>query len=102
MIRRLPRSTLFPYTTLFRSLNRFMRQAKRDLYGKDLHEVGLERAESRLKLWALEVSITARWAESEGIGFVLAPAKCFNTDGFLARKYYFEDATHANGLYGAL
>src|SRR3712207_7188418 len=35
MIRRPPRSTLFPYTTLFRSL----RQA--GLLGQQLHEVGL-------------------------------------------------------------
>ena len=36
------------------------------------------------------------------MGFVPAPAAAFNEDGFLARKYYFDDATHANAAYGAL
>jgi hypothetical protein len=82
--------------------HRFMGQSARQYYGKNLQEVGVERPESRLKLWSLESRLSARWAESKGIQFVPAPAKCFNADGFLSRKYYFEDATHANARYGVL
>src|SRR5690554_8189135 len=35
MIRRPPRSTLFPYTTLFRSTNTIIQQQKRDLTEQD-------------------------------------------------------------------
>jgi len=83
-------------------LHRFVRRSSRLYYGKSLQEVGVERPESRLKLWSMESLMSARWAESKGIQFVPAPPKCFNADGFLSRKYYFEDATHANGRYGAL
>jgi hypothetical protein len=83
-------------------LHRFMRQGSRSYYGKRLQEVGIETPESRLKLWKLEARQSAKWADSLGIRFVSAPVKCFNADGFLARKYYYEDATHANARYGAL
>lgn len=83
-------------------LERFMRQSSRLYYGKSLQEFGIERAESRLKLWSLEARLSAKWAEARSIEFVPAPLKCFNADGFLARKYYSDDATHANLRYGEL
>src|SRR3989475_12232737 len=51
MIRRPPRSTLFPYTTLFRSRIRLARQS--DLVGKSLAESGL-----RTRTGALVLSIS--------------------------------------------
>src|SRR2546422_2709296 len=41
MIRRPPRSTLFPYTTLFRSLERDRQERADDLPGRDVVAVGL-------------------------------------------------------------
>jgi hypothetical protein len=58
--------------------------------------------ESRLKMWALESRVTADWAQARGIRYLAAPGKCFNSLGYLARKYYADDATHANAAYGAL
>src|SRR3712207_7007806 len=43
MIRRPPRSTLFPYTTLFRSFAQGDRKTLRDLLSKEVYE-GFERA----------------------------------------------------------
>src|SRR2546427_5392131 len=51
MIRRPPRSTLFPYTTLFRSRIRLARES--DLVGKSLAESGL-----RTRTGALVLSIS--------------------------------------------
>src|SRR5258708_34681247 len=44
MIRRPPRSTLFPYTTLFRSVLHHAANKRGDLYGFMLHPVGAVRA----------------------------------------------------------
>jgi hypothetical protein len=83
-------------------LARLMSQKKKSYRGKSIPEVGVERAGIRLKLWTLEASLTARWAELHNMHFVPAPAKSFNENGFLASEYYAEDATHANGRYGEL
>jgi hypothetical protein len=83
-------------------LDRLLQRNKKIKYGKSVDELGIERSQSRLKLWKLETALTARWGEGKGVGFVPAPSECFNADGFLARKYYFDDATHANAGYGAL
>src|SRR4051812_49935719 len=48
MIRRPPRSTLFPYTTLFRSAPAFDLLADRPLFGLDLGD-GLRRDESKVE-----------------------------------------------------
>lgn len=69
---------------------------------RSVTEAGFERAETRLKLWKFEASITERWARSRNMSFVPALAAAFNDDHFLGRKYYYDDATHANAAYGAL
>ena len=56
---------------------------------------------SRLKLWLMETRATARWAASEDLNFVPAPAEAFDENGFLHPQFY-SDATHANAGYGAL
>jgi hypothetical protein len=82
-------------------LQRFMRQKKRTYRGISVEEVGLERPESRLKLWLMETRAMTKWAASEELDFVPAPAGAFDTDGFLHPRFY-SDATHANSQYGAL
>jgi hypothetical protein len=83
-------------------LGRLLRQNRRIQYGRSVDEVGIERPDARLKLWKLEVMLTRRWAKAKGVEFVEAPSECFNSAGFLARKFYHDDATHANSAYGAL
>jgi hypothetical protein len=83
-------------------LERIMGQKKKVYRGRNVHDVGLERPESRLKLWLLETQAMARWAASEGLHFVPAPLEAFDSAGFLDPKFYSGDATHANALYGAL
>lgn len=82
-------------------LERFMSQKKKSYRGKSVEEIGLERPETRLKLWKLEARAMESWAASEGLGFVRPPSAALDEHGFLAPQYY-SDATHANGLYGAL
>ena len=82
-------------------LERFMAQKKQSYRGISVGDVGLERPETRLKLWLMETRATARWAASENLYFVPAPTKAFDDKGFLHPQFY-SDATHANGGYGAL
>ena len=82
-------------------LERFMAQKKQSYRGISVGEVGLERPETRLKLWLMETRATARWAASEDLHFVPAPAESFDENGFLHPQFY-SDATHANAGYGAL
>src|SRR6202049_5321945 len=58
MIRRPPRSTLFPYTTLFRSRERSLRVAQDDLpIGADIHEdAHLDRKSTRLNSSHTDIS----------------------------------------------
>src|SRR2546430_12501847 len=56
MIRRPPRSTLFPYTTLFRSSLDFERSAKAPAIGRGFFVVGLQRVNH-------SVSRRSRWLE---------------------------------------
>ena len=82
-------------------LERFMAQKKQSYRGISVGDVGLERPETRLKLWLMETRATARWAASENLYFVPAPTKAFDDKGFLHPQFY-SDATHANAGYGAL
>ena len=82
-------------------LERFMAQKKQSYRGISVGDVGLERPETRLKLWLMETRATARWAASENLYFVPAPTEAFDDKGFLHPQFY-SDATHANAGYGAL
>jgi len=82
-------------------LERFMKQKKQSYRGISVEEVGLERPESRLKLWLMENRALAKWAASEDLGFVEAPREAFDANGFLNPQLY-SDVTHANAKYGAL
>jgi hypothetical protein len=81
---------------------KFMRKQARAYRGQSIMDAGLSPPELRMKLWKLEAKLLGQWAEEQGMSFVPAPPEAFNEDGFLSRKFYHEDATHANGRYGAL
>jgi hypothetical protein len=83
-------------------LERFMRQKKQIYRGKAVEQFGVERPETRLKLWLLEAQLMTEWAESLGAGFLAPPAAASDEDGFLGENYYSDDVTHANAAYGAL
>ena len=82
-------------------LDRLMKQKKQAYRGISVQDVGLERPESRLKLWLMETRAMAKWAASEDLEFVEAPRGAFDANGFLEPRFY-SDATHANDKYGAL
>ncbi len=83
-------------------MRKFMMQTNHDYKGRSIDEVGLSPPEIRLKLWRLETRLIAQWAEDRAMEFIPAPHEAFNADGFLARKFYADDATHANARYGEL
>lgn len=83
-------------------LERFMRPKNRVYRNKVVEDFGVEKAESRLKLWLLEERLMAQWADSLGMRFLPAPPAAFDDRGFLKEIYYDDDVTHANSGYGAL
>src|SRR3712207_9164900 len=56
MIRRPPRSTLFPYTTLFRSHLPMNKQEARDRAVEELGRVGIPNPESRVDAYPFQLS----------------------------------------------
>src|SRR3712207_7880280 len=56
MIRRPPRSTLFPYTTLFRSYSGEIRTDRRTIDNKSLSPVYWARDDDRGNVWAVNTS----------------------------------------------
>src|SRR5438874_6936178 len=60
MLRRPPRSTLFPYTTLFRSLPPQVRHALADLHGKRVLNLQCGTGESAAELAELGATVTDR------------------------------------------
>lgn len=57
---------------------------------------------TRLKLWELEQQLVRNWATRHQIEYVEVPQRSRNGDGFLGRRFYGSDATHANFEYGML
>ena len=67
MIRRPPRSTLFPYTTLFRSLSSLIEKDRitegfEDVFSKLFDELGLEKTFSKIKYQQLKDVVITRIA----------------------------------------
>src|SRR3712207_7629707 len=84
MIRRPPRSTLFPYTTLFRSLDvRDVHPAPVDLAGRDHHH-GAVRAAPHDQLVVL---LAGRGGEQLGVGQTVEPRSEEHTSELQSRQY---------------
>lgn len=63
---------------------------------------GISRAELRLRLWNLEMQVLKHICDEWGIGVIPPPNDAIETEGFLKKEFYGNDATHANTAYGAL
>jgi hypothetical protein len=83
-------------------MERLGRLKKKILDGRNILEAGVERPETRLKLWMLETRLLAEWARAAGMRFVSAPPAAIDRGGYLDRQFYHDDVTHANEQYGAL
>jgi hypothetical protein len=70
--------------------------------GLSVSKIGISSADLRLKLWRVEMDILCALCEAWNISPVAAPEEAFSPQGFLDRKYYGDDATHANVAYGEL
>lgn len=67
-----------------------------------LAEQGVTAAPLRLKLWLLQVRVLQALSAEIGITLLPPPPGTQTDDGYLKPEYYANDATHANGEYGAL
>ena len=56
----------------------------------------------RLKFWTLQTHLLETLCCELGIEVMMPPAASLDAEGFLARDYYANDATHANPPYGEL
>ena len=83
-------------------MERFTRPKNRIYRNKVVAKFGVERPESRLKLWQLEEGLMAQWAQTLKMQFLPAPRLAFDSNGFLKADYYEDDVTHANSGYGEL
>jgi hypothetical protein len=83
-------------------MERFRRPKNRIYRDKVVAEFGIERPETRLKLWQMEQGLMDQWAQTFGMQFLPAPGSAFDSKGFLKEDYYEDDVTHANSGYGAL
>src|SRR6266571_1028676 len=68
MIRRPPRSTLFPYTTLFRSRRRHSQDPRRQPQGRGLRRRGRDRKSTRLNSSHMSISYAVFCLKKKKIG----------------------------------
>lgn len=67
-----------------------------------IHELGVSPAPLRLKFWKIQALVLADLTSEWGISLLPPPSAALTPEGFLATRYYADDATHGNSLYGAL
>lgn len=63
---------------------------------------GVSAPSLRLKFWKLQTRLLQKLCDELGIEVMMPPAAALDPEGFLARDYYANDATHANPAYGEL
>lgn len=67
-----------------------------------ISEMGVSSPELRLNVWQLQVEVLKKIMSESDIGLLPPPQKSMDSNGFLAKCFYANDATHANKNYGEL
>lgn len=67
---------------------------------RGLTRYGVTDAHLRLKVWRVQIMILRQLCAEAGVVFLPNPPETLTNDGFLAKEFYADDATHANGRYG--
>ncbi|WP_373503573.1 hypothetical protein [Aestuariivirga sp.] len=67
-----------------------------------ISDIGVTPAPVRLKLWTLQQQALAEFCKENGMIFLGNPTSARDQEGYLRRRYYAEDATHANAAYGVM
>ena len=70
--------------------------------GRIAKEVGITPPNIRRNLWYLEMQALSLFCSDHNISLIPPPEETISSDGFLKKKYYANDATHANADYGEL
>lgn len=73
------------------------RFAKEGIVGRGVSSPAL-----RMKFWKMQTKVLEQLCNSIGVATMMPPELALDEEGFLARGYYANDATHANADYGEL
>jgi hypothetical protein len=78
----------------------YIRQHHETVFAENILAQGVSPASLRLKFWKLQTRILEALCRAAKVEVLLPPAIALDKDGFLAPKFYANDATHANSAYG--
>ena len=67
-----------------------------------IENYGISPASFRLKFWLLQVEVLQEICQKHNIQFIPNPDNTQDNEGFLLEKFWSNDPTHANALYGKL
>lgn len=71
-------------------------------YFSDKVHLGVAPAALRRKLYSLHETVLREFCERESIDLLPPPPEAVTPDGFLERRFWRNDPTHANAAYGQL
>ena len=83
--------------------NEFIEKHHESLFAKEgITTHGVSQPDLRLKFWRLQTRILEQFCRELGVEVLMPPAAALDEQGFLAKDFYANDATHANPEYGEL
>jgi hypothetical protein len=80
----------------------YIRQFHEAVFAEGVATRGVSPASLRLKFWKLQARVLERQCKAAKVDILLPPAATLDDEGFLASKFYANDATHANSAYGEI
>ena len=83
--------------------NAFIQQNHESIFAREGIEArGVSSPSLRLKFWLMQTRVLKNLCDEINVDILLPPEQALDDEGFLAREYYVNDATHANADYGEL
>ena len=83
--------------------NEFIAQFHETFFASEgISSRGVSSPALRLKFWKLQTRVLEQLCRDIGVEVAMPPSKALDRQGFLARDFYANDATHANHHYGEL
>ena len=73
-----------------------------NLVRRGLDRLKINPAPLRLRLWEMQNNCLRSALDPLGVEFLPPPAQGVTTEGYLAKAFFADNATHANAQYGAL
>lgn len=85
-----------------RDANHILEHHETHFANAGLAKRGVSPSKLRLNMWKLQLAVLKRFTSDCEIELLLPPKESLDPDGYLAREFYANDATHANENYGEL